>query len=199
MVHLKDIGAAYSMYAEDHSGWLVIGGHAIWGYELKDYLGLPFPENRTDYKKFRARGTVLECPTSGYPEVEWDGRSWSHAIPLFGGYAFSTGEMGAFDPSPRPQYARKSLHQVGKPTETLVIGDAMNFFDNNPRFFLLYPPSQIPWHEANGYGLFEYTKHREQSTNFMWVDGHVSNEIWEVFKYGNRGNINYYYSLNKPH
>ena len=156
--------------------------------ELRDYLGLEFPEDKRKYRNFNAKETILDCPATEYhPD--------NPTFPLYAGLAFNTFYMGAFESSRNPNLERRSLAMVDRPQDTLVIGDAMNSFANNPRHHLLYRPSDIPWHAERGFGEFIYTKHLARNTNFLWVDGHASYEDWEVFKWGKGNNQNYYYTI----
>jgi len=181
--NLKQIGVAYQMYPEDNDGWLVLGGNMVWEYELRDYLGLKFPEAKRDYRYFDAKNTVVECLTYDYAE--------ERAAPLYGGYAFNTIFLGN-----TREDQRKHTSQIEEPSETLVVGDGMNYIENNVRYHILYRPTYIPWHAANGYGEFTYMRHSE-GTNLVWMDGHVSFEDWYLLKNGKNGDIDYFYKLKK--
>ena len=187
--NLKQIGTAYALYPEDNDGWLCRGGNMYWGYELKDYLNFSFPSEERYYRNFNAKNTLLECPNTDYGNEEQS--------PLYGGYGFNTGYMGAFEVNyRRANLRRQKMYTVSNPSETLVIGDAMNYFKNNPRYHLMYAPSSIPWHEKAGYGSFVYTRH-EGGLNIMWADGHGSHRDWESFKLGRGTDLNYYYKISK--
>lgn len=176
--NLKSFSNAFSMYSEDFSNWSPVVANLIWKYEVRDYLDIEY-ESARYFRNKSSKGTIFQCPSYDYQ----DEKAWA----LYGGYGSNYIHLGAHS------RARVNVNGLSKLNETIVLGDGMNYLKDSIRYHVLYTPSWIPWHDRNGYGYFEYTRHQDRGLNIMWLDGHVSYEDWLLISQGQNGDVDYYY------
>ena len=179
--NLKSMGKAAAMYTMDNDDILPsvnIGttdnnrfGPASWKARLASYLGITLGAmNRAEPWQAKFSQGVFHCPIWRREMITLDTQpNWLERI-YVGGYGFSymgnTYGIGIQHEASGLVVYRK-ITQVGKPTETLVIGDSNDgHIQSLPYAALLYPPrsAEAPRAPDRHGGAF----------NVLWVDSHVS-------------------------
>jgi len=187
--NLKQIGTAVSFYVNDYNTWMpmaTVGIAEIWKYEIADGLGvavptpMPTPANFTAACSQLGKG-VFCCPQWKPVLAGWDTFSSG------GGYAWNAIYAG-YDGA---GYSRIRLTSVNKPSETILCGDAADwYFNGSWELLYLYPPG------VNG-GLQVGNRH-QKGINLLWGDMSVSWMAQAALRSGKNGDVNYYYKNPKP-
>lgn len=194
MSNLKQLGLAFIMYLDNHDEYFPIAGNssdfsAIWAQTLAK-------------EGFITNGNILLCPThfitsrrvdpyyAFTTDFECDDYYWAHVH-----YGYNTLLGG--DPGDG-WMAFKRLARVKKPSETILLGDAVRDLGANigvGTYQLQTGSTHLQWDMI-------HDRH-DGGANILWVDGHVTHEKnanvrfqngtdgWEFYANG------YYFRLNK--
>lgn len=184
----KQLGTAVAMYVQDYENWLPIdsgGGNSNrdddysfqWRFELSPYI---YSGKVLDAASSELRKGVFKCPAfenpSGDPTHD-------------GGYGWNYYYMGFYDG--HATLGRTNLVKVSKPSETIMIGDTINWNWSGALYRLarLYYPSYA---SCLGVG-----NRHNKGINLLWADMHVSWMTQSALMAGNLNEQDWYYMKTK--
>ncbi len=167
--NLKQLTWASLSYVDDSCGYFPIsGGGFTWRQNLVYYV---YPKG--PYSNYYAG--IFRCPKFNMPELAYYYQS---------GYGWNWQWMG--------YWANSNVHisKVPKPSLTILIGDATDWYTSDFQTAALYFPSCATPVPSVG-------NRHNQGINLGWVDGHASWMSRKELCKGLNGDMDYYYRRQK--
>ena len=201
--NLKQIGSAVHAYTQEHSDYMPISIWdkqyltMHWAYEISPYLSLNFGHPTSVV----SIGTVLECPSHNFSGKKYNGNDLDLR---YGGYGQNYEYMGYLEYGGLKRLAnweRKKISQATSPAESFYCGDSLDFTQDSPSYDMTVTNSDVQLSYLYPFNFnpvmpFEYRRHRN-GCNLFWLDGHVSNMLWDEVKAGKNGDRDWYFKLIK--